>query len=81
MVRITIDEETRKKLLASGEVVELIDESGKLLGRVLPHKEDSLDGWVPITPELSDEEYQRRMHSDGPTMTTEELLQHLRSRS
>jgi hypothetical protein len=34
MVRITIDEELQRKLLSSGEVVELCDEAGKLLGRL-----------------------------------------------
>lgn len=55
MVRITIDAEMQKKLLATGDVVELCDDSGKLLGRLFPEKDDPLAGMVPITPELSEE--------------------------
>jgi hypothetical protein len=79
MVRITIDEETRKKLFSTGDdVVELFDESGKLLGRVLPHRGDPLAGWTPITPELSEEELDRLSNANGPTMTTEELIAYLK---
>lgn len=78
MIRITIDEDLRKKLFSSGEVVELCDASGKLLGRIYPVKADPLEGWEQLTPEVSEEEYRRRMEYDGPGMTTDELLAYLK---
>lgn len=82
MVQITIDEATRQKLFASGEdVIELVDESGNLLGRVLPQAAVASDRSAHATPEISEEEYQRRLHSDEPGMSTEELLAHLRGKT
>ena len=78
MVRITIDEELRNRLLSSGEIVELCDESGKLLARLLPHKENPLDGWEAVTPEPTEEELREAYEYDGPGMTSKELLAHLR---
>lgn len=80
MVRITIDDELKKKLLASGEVVELVDASGKLLARVLPELEEFPNGWEAITPEITDEELKRRLAYDGPGISTEELLRRLREK-
>lgn len=81
MVRITIDDALKEKLLGSGDVVELCDESGRLLGRILPQKEDPLEGWTPLMPELSEEEYQRRLASNEPGLTTEQLKERLRNMS
>ena len=81
MVQITIDNELRKKLFASGEVVELRDERGNLLGRLLPEKDDPLEGWEPITPELPEEELQKAYEYDGPGMTTAELIARLKAKS
>lgn len=78
MVRITIDEELKQRLLSSGEVVELCDESGRLLGRILPHRDAPTKGWEPLTPEPTEEELRRSREYDGPGMTTDELLAHLR---
>ena len=80
MVRITIDEELQKKLLSAGEVVELVDASGKLLGRVLPEVDDFPNGWVAMTPELSDEELDQLSKVEGPTITSEELMARLRAK-
>ncbi|MEM6330431.1 MAG: hypothetical protein AAF790_09290 [Planctomycetota bacterium] len=82
MVRITIDEATRKKLFSSanGDVIELLDESGKLLGRIVPQADNFPEGWEPLTPELTEEELQRRAEYEGPGITTDELLARLRNR-
>lgn len=80
MVRITIDEALREKLLSSQEIVELVDESGKLLGRVLPAVEDPMEGWEPITPIPTEKELEELAKYEGPGMTTDELLKHLRSK-
>lgn len=80
MVRITINNDLKKKLLAADGMVELCDESGKLLAHAIPNQSQIPPGWVPMTPELSDEELARRMEYDGPGMTTEELIDHLRKK-
>lgn len=82
MVRITIDEETRAKLFPAEacELVEVFDESGKLLGRLMPNLSGPPPGWVPMTPVPTEEELDRLAEYDGPTITTEELLARLGSR-
>lgn len=69
-----------RKLMVSDEVVDLINESGKLLGRFLPKVENPMKGWEPITPPISKEELQRRMDSTAPRLTTAEVIAHLKSR-
>jgi len=73
MTRITIDDEQKKLLLKADGIVELCDASGRLLGEMLPEKENPLEGWEPITPPISEEELQRRILSNEPGITTEEL--------
>ncbi len=80
MVRITVDNELRKKLLDFTEDVEICDDTGEVLARVqrimpwmVPDEE-----WEPLTPEISPEEIQRRLKEGGPTFTTEEVLEQLR---
>ena len=79
MVRRTIDNEL-KKLLEGDDIVELVDESGKLIGRFLPQIEGFPEGWEPVTPEYTDEELQKLSEYDGPGLTTEELLARLRGK-
>lgn len=78
MIQITIDEDLRKKFFSSGQVVELCDASGKLLGRLYPVKVDPLDGWAPITPVPTEDELREAAKYDGPGMTTDELLAYLK---
>jgi hypothetical protein len=79
MVKVVIDEATRAKLFVAQGVIELIDESGKPLGRLTPHWDRVPDGWELVTPALSDEELDRlAADTSGPTMTTEELLAYLK---
>jgi hypothetical protein len=54
--------------------VELCDESGRVLGRVLPAV--NMAEWEPLTPELSEEELQRR-EEESESFSTEEMLEHL----
>jgi len=81
MIRITIDDEQKKKLLDAEGIVELCDASGRLLGKILPEKENLLEGWEPITPPLSEEELQRRINSKEPGISAEELKMRLRELS
>ncbi|MEQ8847394.1 hypothetical protein [Botrimarina sp.] len=81
MVRITIDDDLKQKLLSStaGEVVELVDGSGRIVGRVLP---DSFQPGPPLsaaTPDYSDDELDQLAAYDGPAISTEELLERVRA--
>jgi len=80
MVRITIDEKLKQKLLASEKTAELCDESGRLIARVTPLPQDLEDPWS-LFPELTTEEIDRLSNEPGPWLTTEELMQKLRELS
>lgn len=78
MVRIVADEELRKKLLDFAEDVEICDENGNILAQVkrsLP--KDDPSQWIPITPEITDEEIQRSLDSYEKTYTTDEVIEFL----
>lgn len=79
MVRITIDDNLRQKLFSSGEIVELCDKSGRLLGRMVPQIEKPLEDNESLTPELSEQELQQRYEINGPTITTAELIERLKA--
>jgi len=79
MVRITIDNKLKQKLLASEKTAELCDESGRLIARVTPLPQDLEDPWS-LFPELTDEEIDRRCNSDEPGLTTAEVKEYLRNR-
>jgi hypothetical protein len=82
VVRITIDDETRAKLCPEGstEIVELFDESGKFVGRLLPESGFPPPGWVPITPIPTEAELRERAAYKGPGISTEELIARLRAK-
>ncbi len=77
MIRITLDDEQKKKLLDAEGIVELYDETGKIVGRATPLQKKAKDPWS-LFPELTTEEIDRRCEGPGPWLTTEELLQGLR---
>jgi hypothetical protein len=76
MTRIILDAATLAKLHQLAEPLEVCDEAGNVLGRFTP----SLipPGWEPVTPDISEEELDRRAKSPGKWYTTEEVLEHLR---
>lgn len=83
MVRITIDEDLKQKLFSTGEVVELCDSSGQVLGEVRPRESNAeqLAASKPLTPEISEQELDQLANSDDWTgITTAEVKAHLRSR-
>jgi len=53
---VCIDDEQKKKLLDADGIVELCDASGRLLGKILPEKENLLEGWEPVAPPICEEE-------------------------
>jgi len=76
MIRVVVDAALRSKLLDMAQPVELCDESGRVLGRVLP--EVNIADWEPVAPDLSEEELQRR-ENESESLSTEEMLAHLES--
>ncbi len=80
MIRITIDDEQKKKLLDAEGIVELYDEAGQIVGQAKPLSQEIEDP-RSLFPELTTEEIDRRCNEPGPWLTTEELLQGLRELS
>ncbi len=75
MTRVTIDALLRSKLHELSEPLELCDESGRVLARVVPVLDPSQ--YEPLVPQVSDEELLRRSASNEKTHTTAEVLAHL----
>ena len=68
MIRIILDDQQAKSLQSGRETIELRDRSGKLLG------------YAARTPSAKDiEEAERRLASDGPWYSTQQVLDHLGS--
>ncbi len=77
MIRIVLTEEQTKAITGVSEPIDLVDSSGRMLGRIPPTPPES-DQTLEMTPEdLAD--LKRRMESPGPGATTKELLERLQS--
>ena len=76
MTRIICDAALREKLHDLARPLELCDESGHILARVVPVRDTKLD---ILEPQISKEELQRRRLQGGKTYTTAEVLAHLES--
>jgi hypothetical protein len=76
MTRIVIDEALRNKLLNFTKPLELCDESGRVLARVIPTSD--MSKYNPWEPPISNEELSRREKSDK-WYTTKQVLAHLRN--
>jgi hypothetical protein len=76
MSRIIIDAATATRLGEIEQVVELCDPAGRVLGRFLPTFD--MSEWEPITPDVSEEELDRREKSAEKRYTTEEVLTYLK---
>jgi hypothetical protein len=78
MIRITVDEYLRKKFGDFKQDVELYDEGGRVLGRFqISAPWTDPDQWEPLTPEISQEEVERRLAEGGATYTTAQLIEKL----
>jgi hypothetical protein len=77
MTKITCDVALRAILHDLAEPLELCDESGHVLARVVPVPHREL--YESFEPQISKEEWERRMASRGRTRTTAEVLAHLES--
>jgi hypothetical protein len=74
MIRVPLDQTLRTKLHNLTQPLELCDEAGFVVARVIPVPPK--DEFEPWEPQVSEEELQRREKSDK-WFSTEELLKHL----
>jgi hypothetical protein len=75
MDRIVLDAVLVEKLRANDQTVELIDESGTVIGLFTPKIDP--DDYEGLGPDISEEELQRRMNSKEPRYSTADVLRHL----
>jgi hypothetical protein len=75
MTRVIVNETLRSMLHNLSQPLELCDESGQVLGRVFPTLD--LSEYEPLEPQISHEEFLRRMQANEKTYTTAEVLAYL----
>jgi hypothetical protein len=75
MTQIVIDQKLREKLLQA-TCVELVDDSGTVLGSFIPYRQTPSD---PSLIPLITEEERKRLHAEPGIYTTEQVLQRLRN--
>lgn len=75
MTRITLDAELQKRLLNLTDIVEICDDSGRVVARVLPTPDPTTS--EGLEPQISREEIERRKQTKGKSYTTAEVLAHL----
>jgi hypothetical protein len=73
MTQILVDATLRSRLYDLKQPLELCDDSGKVLARLIPVPDPSQ--YEPIEPHISDEELQRRRQESD--FSTAEVLAHL----
>ena len=78
MTQIIVDASLSSRLLSLTQPVELCDHSGQVLGRFVPLID--LSEWEPLSPDISEEELDRRAKSKEKRYTTAEVLAHLEKR-
>jgi hypothetical protein len=74
MTRIIVDDVLRNKLHNLTQPLELCDESGRILARLMPTLDPSQ---YNLEPQISQEEIRRRKQSKGKCYTTAEVLDYL----
>lgn len=75
MIRIEIDDILRQRLGNLAKPVQICDASGRVLAHVLPV--DDMADFELVSPDVSDEELERRHRSNERRYTTAEVLDHL----
>jgi hypothetical protein len=75
ITKIIYDSVLREKLSNLAQPIELCDESGRVLARVLPAIDPARD--TEIEPQISEDELKRRSVHQGRTYTTAEVLTYL----
>ena len=77
MTQIKLDSALASKLEVVGQTVELCDPAGRVIGHFVPHAD--LSEWEPVTPDVSDEELDRRERANEKRYTTAAVLDHLKN--
>ena len=77
MTQITLDADLRQKLLGLSRPLELCDESGLVLARLLPTTDSAM--YESSEPQIGEEELRRRRRDKGKTYSTAEVIAHLES--
>ena len=72
MPQIILDANLASRLNELGWPAELCDPAGQVIGRFVPKIDLSL--WEPISPEVSEEDLDRREHANEKRYTTAEVL-------
>jgi hypothetical protein len=75
VTQIIVDAALSTQLHSVTRPVELCDVSGQVLGRFVPLI--NLSEWEPLSPDISEEELDRRAKSKEKRYTTAEVLAHL----
>ena len=75
MSQITVDSALADKLHELGNVVQLCDPKGRVLGQFVPQVD--MADWEPVSPEIFEEELDRRAKSTERRYTTAEVLAYL----
>lgn len=75
MTRIVVDASLRERLHDLARPLELCDDEGRVLARLMPVYDPEEYG--PLEPPVSEEELDRRERSSEKRYTTEEVLRHL----
>jgi hypothetical protein len=74
MTRIIVDETLRSKLHNFAQPLELCNDSGQVLARLIPLLDPSR---YNLEPQISQEEIRRRKQAKEKSFTTAEMLAHL----
>ncbi len=75
MSQIILDAAVCGKLNNLTCAVEICDPSGRVLGRFVPLLD--MSEWEPLSPDISDDELERRAKSNEDRYTTAQVLAHL----
>jgi hypothetical protein len=79
MKRIVIDAETQRKLLHFMTEIELCDESGQVVARVIPSTPfNDPENWKWVGPDFTEKELQQRINSAEPIVTTQEIIEKIK---
>lgn len=75
MSRMTLDSDLAGRLREVNHTIELCDPSGSVLGRFVPAAD--LSQWEAVTPDVTEEELDRRERSGEKRYSTAEVLDRL----
>ena len=74
MTRVTVDANVQKLFLNFTKPLDLCNESGLVLGKLIPVASNIVaDDWIDLTPDLTDEELEQEIDS-GESYSTQELI-------